>query len=157
MLAQLTGAREFRLDADRVPPGPGQEAKLYADAITGLAEFHQIPLSPKRIAELNFATTLMRIYSPRIMAYRMRRRREKGASGPIDGPATHTGAFTPKPTQRQAEPIPIFGPAPPPPVPTAPPGFSMPTPANQPDVNNTYLNIPPSALWAEPAADRGVR
>jgi hypothetical protein len=141
MLAQLTGAREFKLDSS---DGPGPESRMLADATTGLAEHYSIPISAKRVAELNFATALLRVYSPRVMAWRMRRNREK---------AETSGAAPPRPVA--VPPRPPVVPAPPRPTarPEPPQGFAMPTPANQSEVSPSYLKMSPSDVWSEPAAD----
>jgi hypothetical protein len=140
MLAQLTGAREFKLDTS---DGPGPESRMLADATTGLAEHYSIPISAKRVAELNFATALLRVYSPRVMAWRMRRTREKAES---PGAPQRPVAVPPRPVAQSPSPRPAARPEP-------PQGFAMPTPANQPEVSPSYLKVAPSDLWSEGAAD----
>jgi hypothetical protein len=140
MLAQLTGAREFKLDSS---DGPGPETKILSDATAGLAEYHSVPISPKRVSELNFVAALARVYSPRVMAWRMRRRREKAeAAGAPQRPV----AVPPRPAAQSPSPRPAARPEP-------PQGFAMPTPANQPETSASYLKVAPSELWSEPAAD----
>jgi hypothetical protein len=141
MLAQLTGAREFKLDTS---DGPGPESRMLADATTGLAEHYSIPISAKRVAELNFATALLRVYSPRVMAYRMRRGREKAETS---GAAPQRPVAVP-PRPAATSPPPVLRPEPP-----RHQGFAMPTPANQPEVSPSYLKVAPSDLWPEGAAD----
>ena len=138
MLATMTAIREVRLDGDK----PGDESKRIADALQGVAEHYSIPVSAKQIALANLFTAMAVVYSPRFMAYRLRRgieRAVKPAMAPYAGPSVRT--IRPVAVQTQEQPTP------------APQGFTMPTPANSPEVNPTYVNVSPSELWTEPAAD----
>lgn len=93
MLAALTSIKEIEIDKD--------EAKRLADASKKVMEFYPIGLNPKTIAIVNLVFVSSAIYTPRVMAYSVRKGRERQPKlvTPISGDKAAAAAAPGRPQQ----------------------------------------------------------
>lgn len=124
MGAAILATPEIELDKE--------EAKKLGDAIKDVGKHYSMLFDPKHVAIANLMATAGFLYGPRIVAYRVRRKAERGPEN-VRKPVPIESRRSPEPKPEKAEPI----------VPTA----------QAPNGRTGSAQMSPSQLWPEPAGE----